>query len=132
MPEGEPAVEFAIELSVFELRAALASLHKCGGGSAHAMYSISGHGADAVVAVRTKLRELRASGATVCSLAESEWRVVYDSVNAVLDALGPSELHTCTGSEIGEVLQTNLTIAAGVWGAYGGASWIEQLDRGGR
>ena len=61
---------------------------------------------------------------SICLTVE-EWRVMYESVNAVIYGLGPSELHTYTRHNLQEVCSINLKICAILWGAYGvGRSWV--------
>jgi hypothetical protein len=56
-------------------------------------------------------------------LTAEEWRVVYESINAVVYGLGPGELQTCTGYDLPEVCNINLKICVSLWGAYGGRNW---------
>ncbi len=57
------------------------------------------------------------------ALDKEQWRVVYDSINAVMYGLGPFELQTCTGVPLQDALNVNLRICAQVWGAYGKMRW---------
>ena len=67
-------------------------------------------------------------------MSEASWRTVYEVINATIYALGPFELSTVTGFGLQEAAETNLRICSAVWGAYGGASWldkeIEDLEQG--
>jgi len=59
------------------------------------------------------------------SLGEKQWRMIYDSINAVLYALGPSEVEMIVGYGPLQLLQTNLTICSKVWNAVGNSKWTE-------
>jgi hypothetical protein len=62
-------------------------------------------------------------GLASIELTAEEWRVLYESINAVVYGLGPSELQTCTGYNLPEVCNINLKICVSLWGAYGGRKW---------
>jgi hypothetical protein len=62
-------------------------------------------------------------GLASIELTAEEWRVVYESINAVVYGLGPGELQTCTGYDLPEVCNINLKICVSLWGAYGGRNW---------
>ena len=63
-------------------------------------------------------------------LSEEHWRIVYESINALLYGLGPFELFTLKGMELHEVCNLNLKICSHVWGAYGGCKWESPIRRG--
>jgi hypothetical protein len=95
-----------------------------GGGSTQSIQNILG---DRVAAARELGQEVRLqskSGSPSIDLSADEWRVMYESINAVIYGLGPSELATCTGYQLHEACGINLRICAVVWGADGGADWL--------
>jgi hypothetical protein len=96
-----------------------------GGGSTRIIQKILGDSVENAHYLKAKVQlqyELKQS--CICLTAE-EWRVVYESVNAVLYGLGPSELHTCTGHNLQEACSINLKICTVLWGACGvGRSWV--------
>jgi hypothetical protein len=95
-----------------------------GGGSTQSIQNILG---DRVAAARELGQEVRLqskSGLPSIDLSADEWRVMYESINAVIYGLGPSELATCTGYQLHEACGINLRICAAVWGADGGADWL--------
>ncbi len=96
-----------------------------GGGSTRIIQKILGElvedarSLEATIKLQCELKE-----SSIC-LTDKEWRVMYESVNAVIYGLGPSELHTCTGHNLQEVCSINLKICAVLWGACGvGRSWV--------
>ncbi|NNF05456.1 MAG: hypothetical protein HKN21_01720 [Candidatus Eisenbacteria bacterium] len=76
-----------IELTDREINLISSSFNEYGGGSAAAMERLSGHTAEELVAVRERFQELRQVGTNLVSLRESEWRVIYDTINATIYAL---------------------------------------------
>ena len=120
MPEA-----ITIELDPREMRVVNSSLNEYGGGSARTLSLISGHSRGLVSTIKNEVQAQQSSGSSSLSLMEEHWRAIYDSVNATLYALGPFELETCTGCGPIDFLQTNLTIASHVWGAYGKARWCD-------
>jgi hypothetical protein len=62
-------------------------------------------------------------GLASIELTAEEWRVLYESINAVVYGLDPGELQTCTGYDLPEVCNINLKICVSLWGVYGGRSW---------
>lgn len=115
----------SVELGPSDRRVIFASFSEYGGGSADAMRNISGHSESNILLVDRLFRAFWESDSSVLTLPEEHWRIVYDSINATITALGPFELQTCTGCDPIDMLQTNLTIASKVWGAYGGAKWSD-------
>jgi hypothetical protein len=96
-----------------------------GGGSTQSIQKILGGFVEDARYLEPKIRlQSESTSASIC-LSADEWRVMYESVNAVIYGLGPSELHTCTGYNLQEVCSINLKICAVVWGACGvGRSWV--------
>ena len=96
-----------------------------GGGSTRIIQKILGNSVEDARYLEAKIQlqcELKQS--SICLTAE-EWRVMYESVNAVIYGLGPSELHTCTGHNLQEVCSINLKICAVLWEACDqGRSWV--------
>lgn len=117
--------KISIKLSARDRSVIYMSLSEYGGGSASAMRRISGHAAQTISEVDRLYQDFWDSEQSVLSLSESQWRVIYNSINATVCALGPFELETCTGCEPIDMLETNLTIASKVWGAYGGVRWSD-------
>ena len=117
-----------IELSATDVHVISAGLAEYGGGSASDIATLSGHDDRAVQPIYKKIERLRVSDANELSLTEAEWRVIYDSVNAALYALGPFALELCTGCSLVDLLQTNLHITTSVWGMYGGAKWADYYE----
>jgi hypothetical protein len=96
-----------------------------GGGSTRRIQKILGHSVEDARCLEPKVRlQCEANSVLICLSAE-EWRVMYETVNAVIYGLGPSELHTCTGYNLQEVCSINLKICAVLWEACGvGRSWV--------
>jgi hypothetical protein len=95
-----------------------------GGGSTESIQNILG---DRIAAARELAQEVRLqskSGSPSIDLSAAEWRVMYESINAVIYGLGPSELATCTGYQLHEACGINRRICAVVWGAEGGSDWL--------
>lgn len=129
---GGPEQEaFTVELKTWELGCIRSALGEYGGGSAHELRALSGHDIRYGDSLSGLVKAAVAQGTHHLTLTEEDWRIIYDSLNATIQALGPVELEAVTGHTPLEMLQTNLTIAATVWGAYGGAKWADfyQLER---
>jgi hypothetical protein len=94
-----------------------------GGGSTQSIQNILGVRVGAARELGQEVRLQSKSGLPSIVLSADEWRVMYESINAVIYGLGPSELATCTGYDLQAVCSLNLRICAAVWGAYGGADW---------
>jgi hypothetical protein len=96
-----------------------------GGGSTRRIQKILGSCVEDARFLEPKIRlQCEAESALICLSAE-EWRVMYESVNAIIYGLGPSELHTCTGYNLQEVCSINLKICAVLWEAHGvGRRWV--------
>lgn len=95
--------------------------NEAGGGSSKAFLAIAGHDESAI---RSALDAFRANAnSSAIALSEPTWRLLYDTVNATVFALGPSELTTVTGYSLEEAANVQLRICAGVWGAYDGPNW---------
>ena len=96
-----------------------------GGGSTRIIQKILGDSVEDARHLEAKIQlQCELKQPSICLTAE-EWRVMYESVNAVIYGLGPSELHTCTGYNLQEVCSINLKICAVLWEARGvGRSWV--------
>jgi hypothetical protein len=95
-----------------------------GGGSTRIIQKILGDYVEAAHNLRLKVRSQAEAGLLSIELTVDEWRVMYESLNAVVYGLGPSELHTCTGYNLQEACNINLKICTAVWGAHGaGRAW---------
>ena len=112
-----------INLSNIEERVISASLGEYYGGSSLTLRDISGYSIEEVESTLKHWNEEYKENHNTATLTNKDWKLIYDSVNAVIYALGPSELETCTGLVPLKFLQTNLNIASKLWGAYGGAKW---------
>ncbi len=55
--------------------------------------------------------------------SDTDWRIIYDAVNATIYGLGANELQIITGNSLIEAVNTNQKIASVVWGCYGGCLW---------
>jgi hypothetical protein len=96
-----------------------------GGGSTRRIQKILGSSVEDARCLEPKIRLQYESNSALICLSAEEWRVIYESVNAVIYGLGPSELHTCTGYNLQEVCSINLTICAVLWEACGvGRRWV--------
>lgn len=96
-----------------------------GGGSTRTIQNILGNSVEAARSLESKVRLQTEARLPSINLTVDEWRVMYESLNAVIYGLGPSELHTCTGHNLQEACNINLKICAAVWGAHGvGRAWI--------
>lgn len=96
-----------------------------GGGATRIIQKILGDSVEDARRLETNIRLQGEVNSTSICLTAEEWRVMYESVNAVIYGLGPSELHTCTGYNLQEVCSINLKVCAALWGACGvGRSWV--------
>jgi hypothetical protein len=96
-----------------------------GGGSTRIIQKILGDLVEDARSLKAKIKlQCELNKSSICLTAE-EWRVMYESVNAVIYGLGPSELRICTGYNLQEICSINLKICAILWGACGvGRSWV--------
>ena len=118
------SIEFS-ESEISVLRAVFTELY---GGSSKAIISISNHPECELEELSAQIRENIRAKHYIWEFEESEWREIYDFINAVIYGLGPFELEMLTRHTIYEILQTNLRICTSLWGAYGGASWVEKYQ----
>jgi hypothetical protein len=95
------------------------------GGSTSRIQNIIGHHVEAARQLRPKVKLQSESESLSIELTANEWRVMYESLNAVIYGLGPHELQTCTDYYLHEACDINLKICSAVWGAYGGMTWAE-------
>ncbi len=110
-----------VQLGERQQRFVLQCCNEVGGGSAREYLAIAGHDAATIRAAAEDFRV--AMQAAAVSLPESTWRVLYNSINAAIYALGPAELHTVTGFLLSEAADVQLRLCSNVWGAYGEATW---------
>lgn len=98
------------------------------GGSTCTIQKILSNSVEDARCLEAKIQfQCKLKGYSICLTAE-EWRVMYESVNAVIYGLDPSELQTCTGYNLQEVCSMNLKICAVLWEACGvGRSWSERV-----
>jgi hypothetical protein len=96
-----------------------------GGGSTGSIQNIIGHHVEAARQLRPKVKLQSESEASSIELTVNEWRVMYESLNAVIYGLGPTELETLTNHSLNDACDINLKICAAVWGAYSGMTWAE-------
>ena len=104
-----------------------------GGGSTAAIQAVLGDQVEAARVLGVQLEaiyraqfpkdSLAGDAAISIELSEPRWRLVYDSINAVVYGLGPFELSTCTHLNLAEACNLNLKICSSVWGFYGDADW---------
>ncbi|MEM7583470.1 MAG: hypothetical protein AAF560_08830 [Acidobacteriota bacterium] len=118
------STSITVGLENWEMRVIRAALREYGGGSAASVRRLSGHDRSTRDSPWGTVDSAVKEGANELTLSEGEWRLVYDSINATIYALGPNELETVTGYNLLEMLQANLTIASSVWGAYD-AKWAD-------
>ena len=96
-----------------------------GGGSTRIIQKILGDSVEDARYLEAKIQLQCELNQSLMCLTAAEWRVMYESVNAVTYGLGPSELHTCTGHNLQEVCIINLKICAVLWEACGvGRIWV--------
>ena len=89
-----------------------------GGGSTAAIQKILGDFVDVARDLRPIVKAQSESDSEYLELTASQWRVMYESLNAVIYGFGPGELQTCTGTYLHEAANINLKICSAVWGAY--------------
>jgi antitoxin component HigA of HigAB toxin-antitoxin module len=99
------------------------------GGSTGSIQRIIGHHVEAARQLRPKVKLQSKSESLSIELTANEWRVMYESLNAVIYGLGPHELKICTSYYLHEACDINLKICVAVWGAYGGMTWAEAHAR---
>jgi hypothetical protein len=95
-----------------------------GGGSTQIIQKILGNQLESVGQLEPKIQSQVDSGSDVIELTAVEWRVMYDSINAMIYGLGPSELYLCAGHSLPSACDLNLKICAVLWGSCGvGRVW---------
>ena len=99
-----------------------------GGGSTNMLQNILGKNVESARLLESKVEVQVNRKHSSIELTSNEWRVMYESLNAVIYGLGPCELPTITGFTLQEAYDVNLKICVAVWGAYGGRTWQEALD----
>jgi hypothetical protein len=96
-----------------------------GGGSTRIIQNILGSYVEAARSFESKVRLQTEAELPSLNLTGDEWRVMYESLNAVIYGLGSNELHTCTGHSLQEACNINHKICGAVWGAQGvGRAWV--------
>jgi len=91
-----------------------------GGGSTGAIQRVLGEHVEAARELEPVVKAQSESDSDSLELTESQWRIMYDSLNAVIYGLGPTELQTCTGRYLHDACNLILRICDAVWGVYRG------------
>ena len=79
--------------------------------------------------LRPVVRQQAESDSEFIELTETQWRVMYESLNAVIYGLGPV-LQTCTGQHLHDACNLNLRICQNVWGVFQGKyEWAESTTK---
>ena len=91
-----------------------------GGGSTQAIQAVLGDAVSDARELRPLVRLQSESETEFIELTETQWRVMYESMNAVIYGLGPGELQTCTGQFLHDACNLNLRICSHVWGVFQG------------
>jgi hypothetical protein len=115
------SVSLSAEQAEF-IRSLVAEAH---GGSAKEYLRILNHSRGELDAAAEEFESALVTSSDHIRISETAWRILYDAINAAIYALGPFELSTITGFSLREAAETNLRICSSVWGAYGGASWLD-------
>ena len=101
-----------------------------GGGSTRAIQTVLGDHVSGARELQTVVRLQSESENEFIELTELQWRVLYESINAVIYGLGPNELQTCTGQYLHDACNLNLRICSHVWGAFQGKyEWAESVSK---
>ena len=97
-----------------------------GGGSTRTIQTVLGDHVSGARELQPIVRLQFESETEFTELTEPQWRVMYESMNAVIYGLGPGELQTCTGQYLHDACNPNLRICSHVWGAFQGKyEWAE-------
>ena len=91
-----------------------------GGGSTRSIQAVLGEHVAAAKELQPEIRRQYEADAEFFELTESQWRVMYESLNAVIYGLGPGKLQTCTGYFLHDACNLNLQICKHLWGAFQG------------
>lgn len=92
-----------------------------GGGSTTAIQRILGDSTEAARELEPIVETQSESDSEYLELMKTQWRTMYESLNAVIYGLGPAELNNLTGEDsLAAAADLNLRICSGVWGAYRG------------
>ena len=113
----EITIEFDAEAQRF---LALVFVEVFGGGSTAAIQTILGDSVEAARELEPIVKAQWKSDSGYLELTQSQWRIMYESLNAVIYGLGPTELQTCTGTYLHQAANINLKICSAVWGAFFG------------
>ena len=101
-----------------------------GGGSTLAIQAVLGDAVSDARELRPLVRLQSESETEFIELTETQWRVMYESMNAVIYGLGPGELQTCTGQFLHDACNLNLRICTHVWGVFQGKyEWAESVSK---
>ena len=100
-----------------------------GGGSTGAIQAVLGEQVSAAKELDPEVRQQFEAGREYMKLTEPQWRVMYDSLNAVIYGLGPTELETCTSQHLHDACNVNLRICEHIWGVFRGKyEWAESTS----
>ncbi len=115
-----------------ELSVIISAIAEYSGGSFKAMERISGLSDELMQDIEKKIEQFHEQAGKqpdcTVTLAKQEWKMVYDSINAMIYALGPFELELLWRNTPFDVLETNQKICTAVWGAYGGQKWTDKYE----
>ena len=101
-----------------------------GGGSTRSIQTVLGEYVSDARELEPIVRQQAKSETKFIELTEAQWRVMYESMNAVIYGLGPGELQTCTGQNLHDACNLNLRICSHVWGAFQGKyEWAESISK---
>ena len=101
-----------------------------GGGSTQAIQAVLGDTVSSARDLWSAVRLQSESESEFIELTEPQWRVMYESMNAVIYGLGPGELQTCTGQYLHDACNLNLRICSHVWGVFQGKyEWAESVSK---
>lgn len=100
------------------------------GGSTGSIQAVLGEQVPDARELKPAVQQHTQSDTEFIELTEAQWRVMYESVNAVVYGLGPSELQICTGQSLHDACNLNLRICSHVWGVFQGKfEWAESTSK---
>ena len=88
---------------------------EAGGGSTAAFAAVAGRPIEELQAFSDRVWDDPESIRT-----DADWRLLVDGLHAAIYALGPMELHACTGYTLPEVIDVALRVHEQVSGVFGG------------
>lgn len=115
-----------IVLSPTQISVIASVLNEFGGGSSDDMCRMTGQSPDSAWEIRNLFEDRAGEGDNRVTMDETDWIIIYHSINASIYALGPFELETLFPANFLEVLQTNQVICSELWGVYQGLTWTER------